>query len=767
MAKKKKTKKDQNKIIARIIIGIVIVVVMLVAAFRLGAVGIFLSNILKYICGEFYLFTVISLLAIGIYYIFFQNKFYIGPKVISGIIILNLAIILISALNFTKGIVGMEVFSEYLNFDPQILVDNSLHYGGGLLGAFLYALVSSLFDTTGTIIVIAALIIIGLVLVVPLSVFINLYNDAINVSKDVNHKHKINKLKKEEAKRQKIEKMAKEENERLKEENFKFIDIDDKEVNAKEDSHNNSIFIDVNQNDTKSKEDINIITNQETKKEDSQKSDAPRVLKEDCTIDYKLPPINVFDNVTQSKSGNINKTSAELKGKKVIEILNNFGIEAELINTHIGPSVTKFEIKPDSSVKVSKILNISDNIKMELAARDIRIEAPIPGRNAVGIEIPNVEPTPVRMQELVKNLPANKQDKKLLFFLGKDLMGKVVTCEIDKMPHLLIAGATGSGKSVCINAIIASLLYRTNPNDVKLVLVDPKKVEFTPYHDVPHLLWPVITDATMANNMLKKVVVMMEGRFDVFAEVGVRNIQSYNDAVDNFNKTNSDPSKAMTKMPYIVVIIDELADLMMIAGKEVEASIQRITQLARASGIHLIVATQRPSTDVITGIIKSNIPSRISFSVASSIDSRTILDQTGAERLLGNGDMLYFPQGETSPIRLQGVYVTDNEVKNITTYCKKQAKPNYDDSYFEFLNIANHSNLSDKGNKENDSLYEEVKEYVIDAQKASTSLLQRRFGIGYNRAAGLIETLEDNGIIGPQNGSKPREVFVKKETQED
>lgn len=400
---------------------------------------------------------------------------------------------------------------------------------------------------------------------------------------------------------------------------------------------------------------------------------------------------------------------------------------------------------------------------MELAARDIRIEAPIPGRNAIGIEIPNLEPTPVRMQELIKLLPANKKCSPLMVFIGKDLLGKLVTCDLDKMPHLLIAGATGSGKSVCINAIITSLLYRTSPEEVKLVLVDPKKVEFTPYHDIPHLLWPVITDAEMANLMLKKVVVMMEERFDVFADSGVRNIDTYNEMVDNFNAKNTDEETMMPRMPKIVVIIDELADLMMIAGKDVEASIQRITQLARAAGIHLVIATQRPSTDVITGIIKSNIPSRISFSVASSIDSRTILDQSGAERLLGNGDMLYAPQSEPAPIRLQGVYVSDREVKSITDYVKKQAKPNYDDAYFEFLNASKQSSSEFGPKKEKDAIYDEVKAFVIDAQKASTSLLQRKFSIGYNRAAGLIESLEENGIIGPSNGSKPREVYIKKE----
>ena len=658
MASKKQKKVSNEEVITKIIIGIIVFVIMLVAVLKLGAVGIFLNNILKYLCGELYYVPVISILILCFYFVFLQEKYKLEIKMIAGVSLLNIAVILWSAMNEAEaGISGFGIIKSYLSLNPMLFSDNTINYGGGILGAFFYSLTSSLFDKTGTLIVVIAIFLIALLLIIPFDTYMNILNSVSSKNADLKNRRQVKKLAKENEKRERLEKMAIEENERLKRNDFKFIDYNSSDINKEETDNvikhrKDSLFIDIKDSSTTKEENpkIDLIEKPEDTVKVAENNDVPHILKEDHFISYKLPGMNVFENVSSSKSGNINKTSADVKGKKIIEILNNFGIEATLINTHIGPSVTKFEIKPDSSVKVSKILNIQDNIKMELAARDIRIEAPIPGRNAVGIEIPNVEPIPVKMQELVKMLPPNKKDKQLLFFLGKDLMGKLVTCEIDRMPHLLIAGATGSGKSVCINAIITSLLYRTNPRDVKLVLVDPKKVEFTPYHDVPHLLWPVITDAVMANNMLKKVVVMMEGRFDIFAEAGVRNITAYNDAVEAFNKTNTDPEKEMKKMPYIVVIIDELADLMMIAGKEVEASIQRITQLARASGIHLIVATQRPSTDVITGIIKSNIPSRISFSVASSIDSRTILDQTGAERLLGNGDMLYFPQGETSPI---------------------------------------------------------------------------------------------------------------------
>lgn len=345
------------------------------------------------------------------------------------------------------------------------------------------------------------------------------------------------------------------------------------------------------------------------------------------------------------------------------------------------------------------------------------------------------------------------KDKKLLFCLGKDLMGNNVYGELNRMPHLLIAGATGSGKSVCVNAIISSILMRTKPDEVKLVLIDPKKVEFTPYNDVPHLLSPVITDGDLANKALKVIVEMMDRRYDLFGELGVRNITAYNEYVKNHENDH------LKVLPRIVIIIDELADLMLVAAKEVEASIQRITQLARAAGIHLIVATQRPSVDVITGVIKANIPSRIAFAVSQAVDSRTILDQAGAERLLGNGDMLYLPNGETSPRRIQGVFIKDEEVNNICAFVKSQARPKYDDAFIQLKDLQNQGN--EAGNVTADPLYEEVKRFVIASRKASTSLIQRKFSVGYSRAARLMDVLEANGIIGPARGSKPREILVQ------
>lgn len=469
---------------------------------------------------------------------------------------------------------------------------------------------------------------------------------------------------------------------------------------------------------------------------------------------YKIPPLTLLEPSNSIKRSDANIKAARYKGTKLVDVLNTFGISTQLVATHIGPAVTKFEVRPEANVKVSKISNLSDNIKMELQARQLRIEAPIPGHNAVGVEIPNEESTIVKMKEVILSETMRKDNSPMLFALGKNLFGEPVSVRLDKMPHLLIAGATGSGKSVCMNAIITSLLLRAHPDQLKLLLIDPKKVEFTPYHEIPHLIGPVINDPTQANTALKAIVKEMDDRYNLFALAGVRKL-------DDFNAlAQKDPS--LQPLPYIVVIIDELADLMIVAGKEVEASIQRITQLARAAGIHLIVATQRPSTDVITGVVKSNIPSRIAFAVSSSIDSRTILDHSGAEKLLGYGDMLYVPMGEQTPIRVQGVYVSDSEVNAICDYAKKQRSPRYADAFVRLEGVEGNDGTS-VTTIEADPLYMEARDYVVQVQKASTSLLQRRFQIGYNRAARIIEALEENGIIGPAQGSKPREVYMQNE----
>ena len=786
---------------------------------KTGPVGLFINNLLSYLFGNLYLVLLISLFVCAFINVFLTKKVKFNIWFYIGIGVLNVAVMLLSTVLFYGKVseFPFTIVSTAFSY-IKLLFTADVIFGGGLIGTLLMYFCMSTFDYAGTITILVLLFLIAAILLIPFGVYKVFINGAKDASINTIHgvKDRVNDMNerrqiKNELNRLELERRTKLANrQRIEEEQRRAslqrdihnifnenlsIPTMEKEEEKIEDVKNTSdfsktYFLDDDVKIEQTSLDVGGLESGgsnlglesgglESKVEESTKVKTDIELEPVLNDDevepvhknkvYHLPPMSLLTNIASSKASNINKNSAEVKGQKLIEILSNFGIQARLTNTFIGPSVTKFEIVPDENIKVNKISGISDNIKMGLAAKDIRIEAPIPGRSAVGVEIPNAENVMVRMSELTKSEKFKDKSKQLLFTLGKDLMGEPVYCELNKMPHLLVAGATGSGKSVCMNTIIISYLLRSDPKDLKIVLIDPKKVEFTPYHDIPHLLWPVITDSDMASMMLKKAVVIMEERYDAFADAGVRDIKSFNDLVLKHNASVGDGESKMEKMPYIVIIIDELADLMMTAKKEVEASIQRLTQLSRACGIHMIVATQRPSTDVITGLIKSNIPSRISFAVSSSIDSRTILDQTGAEKLLGHGDMLYLPQGESGPIRVQGCFVTDDEIKRITDYCKKQAGPDYDDTYFEIkrnLEGESFSYSSESNNpREKDALYDEVVEYVTQAQKASTSLLQRRFGIGYNRSARIIDELEKNGIIGPSNGSKPREVYKKKDEE--
>ena len=777
---------------------------------KTGAVGLFINNLLSYLFGNLYLVLLISLFVCAFINVFLTKKVKFNVWFYIGIGVLNVAVMLLSTVLFYGKVseFPFTIVSTAFSY-IKLLFTADVIFGGGLIGTLLMYFCMSAFDYAGTLTILVLLFLIAAILLIPLGVYKVFINGAKDASINTIHgvKDRVNDMNerrqvKNELNRLELERRTKLANrQRIEEEQRRAslqrdihnifnenlsIPTMEKEEEKIEDVKNTSDFFKTYFLDDDIKVEQTSLdvggsgheSGYESQVEEptvlESKTEVEPVIEEECepirkNKVYHMPPMSLLTNIASSKASNINKNSAEVKGQKLIEILSNFGIQARLTNTFIGPSVTKFEIVPDENIKVNKISGISDNIKMGLAAKDIRIEAPIPGRSAVGVEIPNAENVMVRMSELTKSEKFKDKSKQLLFTLGKDLMGEPVYCELNKMPHLLVAGATGSGKSVCMNTIIISYLLRSDPKDLKIVLIDPKKVEFTPYHDIPHLLWPVITDSDMASMMLKKAVVIMEERYDAFADAGVRDIKSFNDLVIKHNASVGEGEPRMEKMPYIVIIIDELADLMMTAKKEVEASIQRLTQLSRACGIHMIVATQRPSTDVITGLIKSNIPSRISFAVSSSIDSRTILDQTGAEKLLGHGDMLYLPQGESGPIRVQGCFVTDDEIKRITDYCKKQAGPDYDDTYFEIkrnLEGESFSYSSESNNpREKDALYDEVVEYVTEAQKASTSLLQRRFGIGYNRSARIIDELEKNGIIGPSNGSKPREVYKKRDEE--
>ncbi|ADL51808.1 FtsK/SpoIIIE family DNA translocase [Clostridium cellulovorans] len=467
-------------------------------------------------------------------------------------------------------------------------------------------------------------------------------------------------------------------------------------------------------------------------------------------INYNFPALELLNENNSSKLNKNDKKELLASATKLEETLNSFGVDAKVLQVSRGPAVTRYEIQPSAGVKVSKIVNLADDIALNLAASGVRIEAPIPGKAAVGIEVPNKDVTAVYLKEVIESNTFLETNKRLAFALGKDISGACVVADLTKMPHLLIAGATGSGKSVCINTLIISLLYKYSPDDVKLLMIDPKVVELSIYNGIPHLLIPVVTNPKKAAGALNWAVNEMVKRYQTFADNNVRNIEGYNEL---FNK-----GKVQEKMQCIVIIIDELADLMMVCPNDIEDYIARLAQMARAAGMHLVIATQRPSVDVITGVIKANIPSRISFAVSSQIDSRTILDSSGAEKLLGKGDMLYYPVGESKPLRVQGAFVSEEEVENIVNFIKDQQDPvEYKEEIIEHINTPTSSESS---TDDFDELLDEATRIVIESGQASTSLLQRRLRIGYNRAARIIDQLELKGIISAKDGSKPRNILV-------
>ena len=471
----------------------------------------------------------------------------------------------------------------------------------------------------------------------------------------------------------------------------------------------------------------------------------------DAEIRYSFPSIDLLKNNAKAKLKSEDKKELIDGANKLEAILNSFGVEAKVTQVTKGPSVTRFELQPSPGVKVSKIVNLQDDIALGLAANGIRIEAPIPGKSAIGIEVPNKKQVPVFLREVLDSKEFNNSNKQLAFALGKDIAGKCVVGDLSKMPHMLIAGATGSGKSVCINALIISLIYKYSPVDVRLLMVDPKVVELSVYNDIPHLLIPVVTDPKKAAGALNWAVNEMNRRYNLFSNMKVKNIESYNNLFEKGEITE--------KLPYIVIIVDELADLMMACPNDVEDYICRLAQMARAAGMHLIIATQRPSVDVITGVIKANIPSRISFAVSSGIDSRTILDQVGAEKLLGRGDMLYYPIGENKPLRVQGAFISEEEVENVVNFVKSaQDNVDYKEEIINHINSESHTESSQS--EYDDELIEEAIKIVVEYQQASISFLQRKLRIGFNRASRIMDILEEQRIISPKDGSRPRQVLV-------
>ena len=481
---------------------------------------------------------------------------------------------------------------------------------------------------------------------------------------------------------------------------------------------------------------------------------------------YKFPPVSLLNRNTNSKASNLERenrdTAITLK-----QTLQNFGVKVDITDISCGPSVTRYELKPELGVKVSRIVSLADDIKLSLAAADIRIEAPIPGKSAIGIEVPNKEAGSVFLRELIETDTFKNTSSKIAFAAGKDIAGKTIVADIARMPHLLIAGATGSGKSVCINTIIMSILYKARPDEVKLIMVDPKVVELSIYNGIPHLLLPVVTEPKKAAGALNWAVNEMNTRYKKFAGVGARNLKGYNDIAAKMEfKEGEIP---VEKLPEIVIIIDELADLMMVAPGEVEDAICRLAQLARAAGIHMVIATQRPSVNVITGLIKANVPSRIAFSVSSGVDSRTILDMNGAEKLLGKGDMLYFPSNIPKPIRVQGAFVSDEEVSKVVQFLKDNmsGEVNYDESITETAIASKAGGQAAEQQDDRDSLFADAGRFVIEKERGSIGMLQRQFKIGFNRAGRIMDQLADAGVVGPEIGTKPRKVLMTAEEFEE
>ncbi len=540
------------------------------------------------------------------------------------------------------------------------------------------------------------------------------------------------------------------------------IDESAKNNNLNEDNPFNIEVFDEEKQD-KNKETIYEENNKKKEKLDnSVKAVVSKEIEESLTTEKKEEKVYIHPSIELLNINSKTKLKSEDKKElienagKLKEILNDFGVDANVLQVTKGPSVTRFEIQPSPGVKVSKIVNLQDDIALGLAASGVRMEAPIPGKAAIGIEVPNNKQTAVFLREVLDSEEFKIAKKKLAFALGKDISGKCVVGDLATMPHTLIAGATGSGKSVCINALIISLLYKYSPNEVKLLMVDPKVVELSVYNGIPHLLIPVVTDPKKAAAALNWAVNEMNKRYKLFAEASVRNIESYNSLFEK--------GLIEEKLPYIVIIVDELADLMMACPNDVEDYICRLAQMARAAGMHLIIATQRPSVDVITGVIKANIPSRISFAVSSGIDSRTILDQTGAEKLLGRGDMLYYPIGENKPIRVQGAFISEEEVEKVVNFIKNEEEENkYEESIIEHIESESKDSGKVSEDSESDELVNEAIKIVVEYNQASTSFLQRKLRIGFNRASRIMDELEERGIISEKDGSRPRQILVTKE----
>ncbi len=776
MAKQKKRseakKEEWKRILSFELTGLLLFAVSCIAMANLGVVGRSLALFFRLFTGEWYMVSLVALLILSVFIIFKLR----GPKLVTrqllGIYIIFAAILLLSHVKLFENLSRDGAFahpSVILNTWDLFLLEAkgqsvSRDLGGGMIGAVLFAAFYYLFDSLGTQFFAFILMIIGFILLTGRSLRETLYKllapvcsflisetkEGLLDIKDWLYRLKHRPKKAKPKRKKKTPAPSKEEEEEAHENVHEHIEVSGPPIIEHFDKgEEEPVPSPVVQ---KSAE-----VEPSSKVEEPLEEEKPPVMTfvEEENKKYELPPVSLL---TMPKKSNQAKEHKNIyaNAQKLEKTFQSFGVKAKVAKVHLGPAVTKYEVYPDVGVKVSKIVNLSDDLALALAAKDIRIEAPIPGKSAVGIEVPNEEVAMVSLREVLEAKENNRPDAKLLIGFGRDISGEAVLAELNKMPHLLVAGATGSGKSVCINGIIISLLMRAKPHEVKLMMIDPKMVELNMYNGIPHLLAPVVTDPKKASQALKRVVSEMERRYELFSHTGTRNIEGYN---EHIKRHNQEEEAKQPGLPYIVVIVDELADLMMVASSDVEDAITRLAQMARAAGIHLIIATQRPSVDVITGVIKANIPSRIAFSVSSQTDSRTILDMGGAEKLLGRGDMLFLPVGASKPVRVQGAFLSDEEVEEVVDFVISQQKAQYQEDMIP-------KDMPESEDDFEDDLYDEAVELVVEMQTASVSMLQRRFRIGYNRAARLIDAMEVRGVVGPYEGSKPRSVLVSQSNED-
>ena len=755
--KRKKTKKKQKIEISAEIYAIFLIILAILGLGKLGPVGKFIASFSLFLTGSLYFVTLVVLLLIGIYVLFKREWPELFSTKMFGIYLFVIGLLtlmhweFVTLNNGNSNIIWQETTKKLVEGFNNVMstgvVGENISVGGGIIGGVFALLFANLFSILGMKIITITFMVIGICMFTGFSIG-EFVHDRVELAKlGMHHEGKKDKNKDDE-----------EDNPLLKDSKKKVIISNGNEEPEEPDKHIIKNIDELKKVPEKQ---------EETPTEQVQEQAQPVPVTNHTNLSYKLPPLSIL-NKPQKKNNDMDNSAIEANIVKLEEVLKSFNVIAKVVEVHIGPTVAQYELEIASGTRVNKITTLNREIALALSKKDVRIEAPIPGKSTVGVEFANDSPQSVSFYEIMASkVMMQAQDKKLMVPLGKSIMGDIGVCEINKMPHMLIAGTTGSGKSVCVNGIICSILMRAKPDEVKLAMVDPKVVELSVYNGIPHLMCPVVSDPKQAAILLQKMVNEMEKRYHMFSNTGTKKIEGYNEYVEKWNKAH--PDEQLEKMPFIVVIIDELADLMMVAAKEVEDSILRITQKARAAGIHLIVATQRPSTEVITGLIKANIPSRIAFAVGSGIDSRTILDQVGAEKLLGKGDMFFLPIGMNSPIRIQGSFITDDEIGKIIDFTKEAQ---YDDVFTkeeeEKPEVSDDEPVKAGSGSSDDELYDEIVKFVVKTQKASASLLQRKFKIGYNKAATMIDLLEENGIIGPATGnSKPRDVLVQFSDEEE